>query len=576
MSQPLSASIPPAAVPPARQWSPATRWAIFMAVAVVVIGVGLVAARPAYARFKRYRAAQVAREASRMLAAGDLAGATRLAQTAQKMAPADVDVARATGQVCAKTGEAVGLDAWENVLRSGQATRQDWLDAAGLAIRLGRVDRSGPWLATASKTFPKDPVMLRMVLRHVLRLGDQARAIQYARGILREFPADPEAQFDLGRLLVGSVDPRARGDGQSLLWDLAAGKSGFRERSVELLAAGSDLGRAQDELLVRLIEGRTNAPLSARLLALDVRARIDPSSKSALAQRALAMAPAVPTVGEMGTLALWLNRNGSNAEVLGMLPMERCRTNPVLMTVRLDAMLALGQANEIGQIAVETPNPVNAALSSTARGIVAMRAGRRAEGEAFFRDALKVRPRIPQALFLAARQAESVGLPEVAIEAYQSLIEVPEFALDAGRRLLRLAKPLDDLKLSRDTLRLLNAFMPGEEIVAGERAWMEALFGKESEFAFAALGNLARTRTNQPGWRYGFALATWRRGDAAGGLALVEQPPMDWETMEPRWQAVYVALLGANQQREAARRFARRIDPTRLKSQERQLIAAWQ
>ena len=129
--------------------------------------------------------------------------------------------------------------------------------------------------------------------------------------------------------------------------------------------------------------------------------------------------------------------------------------------------------------------------------------------------------------------------------------------------------------MTLETLRFLSGYMPGEESIAGERAWLEAVFGTEKEFALATLGTLAKSRTNQPGWRYGLALAMMRNGDAAGGLALAEQPPVEWESMEARWQAAYVALLGAGQQREAARRFARRIDPTKLHLQERGLVTPW-
>jgi hypothetical protein len=45
--------------------------------------------------------------------------------------------------------------------------------------------------------------------------------------------------------------------------------------------------------------------------------------------------------------------------------------------------------------------------------------------------------------------------------------------------------------------------------------------------------------------------------------------------MEPRWQAVYVAVLGANDQREAARRFARMLAVEKLHAQERALVEPW-
>ena len=129
--------------------------------------------------------------------------------------------------------------------------------------------------------------------------------------------------------------------------------------------------------------------------------------------------------------------------------------------------------------------------------------------------------------------------------------------------------------MARSTLQRLNLFMPGDDHVAGERAWLEAVFGDQTEWAMATMDRLMTTHPDQPEWRFGLALAKWRKGDAATALNLLEESAPAWDRLEPRWQVVYVVLLGANRQREAARRFARQIPLERLRLQEKALLTGW-
>ncbi len=554
---------------------PSKRWLVLVvALVAVVLAVSLGGPR-AYEEIKRQRGIRMGRAAGELLAAGNLPGGVRLLQMALQFAPADPGVNRVAARHCARLGRADGLTHWGIVLASREATRADRLEASDLAVRLGRVDLSGPWLDAAFREKPHDLAVLRLMVRHLQRLGDRPRAVHVARGMLREFPAEPEVELELGVLLLGDLSPEVRGEGRRLLWDVAAGTSASRERAVATLGNSQELGRSELEALVHAIEARTPTNLSARLQVLDLRMRLDPAQKPVIVGKALSLARPDSAPFDIGCVVLWLNRHGAVGEALPLLPLEHCQTNMMLMGARLDALMALNRADEIERMVTAKSAPLEGPLLAAARGVLAARAGRKAEAESLFREALKGDGRSSPGLPFVAKQAELAGLPVVAIEAYQQLLEIPGATLDAARQILRLVKPLDDLTVARTTLRHLNSYMPGEELVAGERAWLEALFGDQNDWALATLGRLARARPDQPGWRFGWALATWRKGDAPAALGLIEQAGPEWGKLEPRWQVVYVVVLGANQQREAARRLARQIPSDRLRLQEKTLLTPW-
>ena len=55
-------------------------------------------------------------------------------------------------------------------------------------------------------------------------------------------------------------------------------------------------------------------------------------------------------------------------------------------------------------------------------------------------------------------------------------------------------------------------------------------------------------------------------------FSLCESANLDWDRQPARWRAVYAVALDANQQREASRQLARRVDLKQLKVPERQLL----
>ena len=72
--------------------------------------------------------------------------------------------------------------------------------------------------------------------------------------------------------------------------------------------------------------------------------------------------------------------------------------------------------------------------------------------------------------------------------------------------------------------------------------------------------------------RLSLALAEYREGNASKALGLIEGLEVDWSHAEPRMRALYAAVLGANDQRAAARDMARKVDATRLRPEERELL----
>jgi len=70
-------------------------------------------------------------------------------------------------------------------------------------------------------------------------------------------------------------------------------------------------------------------------------------------------------------------------------------------------------------------------------------------------------------------------------------------------------------------------------------------------------------------------LAEWKRGDTGAAVRVLESVEKDWAQVEAQFQVVYVGIMGAAGQREAARVIARRVDSKGLAREEKALLQPW-
>ena len=75
-----------------------------------------------------------------------------------------------------------------------------------------------------------------------------------------------------------------------------------------------------------------------------------------------------------------------------------------------------------------------------------------------------------------------------------------------------------------------------------------------------------------PAFRTTLALAYLRQNQEGKAAELYEKVALNWENSLPGWQAVYVAVLGANGDVDQARNLAPKVPVDRLKPEELLLI----
>jgi len=538
----------------------------------VILGVGTLIGRPVYRSIKAKRAVEVIQEASRLADLGKWTEAGQLLRTATGLAPMEPEILRVSSRLNARSGSPNGLVTFQALLRTPSATWQDRLEYVGMALDFNRTDLSGPEINAIFKTNPTDPDVLKLMVRHLRVSGKPENAIAAAREWLGKQPSKPEAaELTLGVLLSGSYDPAARDEGLRLLLALAVGKSLQRNEAVDALARMPELPRGETQLLLKALSERTNSQLAIANLQL----RLEPEDRLKIVEGVVGLVKGTTNSQEIVRYVSWLRENGEVKRIPDLLPEEQVLTQPELLTARLEALILSDRVNEVMPYLQMVEPPVEPYLQHCLNALAAEKQGKNFLVRTHFDSALAAAGNsIPKVLAIAA-YAEKMGQPMAAVAAYQRLMQYPILTVQAGRQIMRLVGPQDDIYTVKDTLKKLSAFMPQDDSLYLGFAYASFLVGDSSPEIRNTLARRAKKAPVEPLYPLVMALGQLKAGNNADALALVESVKSDWDKQEPRWVALYAAVLGANEQREAARVLALKVDTAKLKGAELELIKPW-
>ena len=561
-----------------------SRWIVIGAVLATILGgIMLVYAKPVYVHFRTARGLRMAREAEAFLARGEIHQSGSRIQAALKLATFEPGVWRAAAHFCATNFMRGGINYYGMLLNSPEATREDRLGYAHLALELNLTDLAGPVLDELIQVNPMDPDALRLRMRYLALIGRAADAISTARAWVNTQPDSSEAQCALGVLLLYQNDATNRTEGRQILWTQAVGDGPMHMRAAEFLVPIRDLTREENEGLVRSLLGRPKASYPERLAAASIRIKMDPQRRTTVIQELIPNSSGTLPDDELAALANWLADQGESVRALELMPAERARDHPQLLTARLRALGMAGQWNEVATMLERDERAkvlepylfhLYNAATEFAKGHTEENAGRdRILGH--FESALSAcGNRVIPIQFVAA-YAERLGQSRAAVSAYTRLMDYPPFLISSGKAILRLVEPLDDIKVQRQTLRRLVSFVPTEPLFQLQNAYLACLSNSEVADAKTFLEEHLKKNPKDAYARGTIALALLRLGQSAAALEMIENSGLNWATVPPRWTAIRAAILGASEDRTGARMLARRVENAPMRGEERRLIEPW-
>ena len=213
---------------------------LFWIAFVVLLLAALLALRPAYRWLKAKRADSLAARAEQFVRRKNLLEAANTYRAALQLDPLGYRPLQGAARLATRLNHTEALGLWDEVVRLPQATAGDREERAAALLQATELPAAALAIDQLLKQNP-DTNALVLASRYSERIGNGARALEYARIAVKRAPQDEIAQARLAEVLAASPKADERAEAREILWVVAAKNGVGRKSAIESLARSPDL-----------------------------------------------------------------------------------------------------------------------------------------------------------------------------------------------------------------------------------------------------------------------------------------------------------------------------------------------
>jgi len=540
---------------------------LFWIAFVVLLLAALLALRPAYRWLKAKRADSLAARAEQFVRQKNLLEAANTYRAALQLDPLGYRPLQGAARLATRLNHTEALGLWDEVVRLPQATAGDREERAAALLQATELPAAALAIDQLLKQNP-DTNALVLASRYSERIGNGARALEYARIAVKRAPQDEIAQARLAEVLAASPKADERAEAREILWVVAAKNGVGRKSAIESLARSPDLTINEQRKILDQLHTLDLFTVTDALLTADLRLKMQPENTAVIYDEIIASWGAKAKL----EVAQWLNAHQQFDRVLSLVGPGEGRDQ--LLLTRLDALAAEQRWEEIDATLSRrdlTPYPV-VIEAFRARLIPARHSS--LDAEVHWNKAIALAGNDSSKLRWLGTFAEQSGADEIALRTFQRLARSPE---DAGLALAgqqRLAAKMHDISAARTIAEKTLALHADDPNAQNRVAYYNLLLEKDVSANAAKAKELVAKYPDRLEFRVTATLAFLRQHDPAAALAQFQGPPIEWAKTPPSWRAVYAAALRGNEREDAAHEIIATISMDRLSSEERALIEA--
>ena len=543
------------------------RW-VWVVLAVLILIGGAVLG---YRLMKIHRAERFATAGDSFVKAEKWNDAAMAFRVALELEPANYHALSSAARLATGGDRPEAIELWQRVVALPQATVQDRQDYAEYLIKTNRMALAEKILDPLLKNNP-DTKTLRLAARYSTKIGDDEKAIQFARIASQRAPTDDATRFQLAELLAQSRDPKEHADARKILWELAGKSHEFKQVAIEALAAAPQLTADEQARLVEELAALAPKALKDDLLAADLRIQLHPDD-SAKIYREIVDRWKESKTEDVIQVARWLNVHQQAELVLSSFPIERAFEDNQLLLTRLDAMAILQRWNDIDELLGQGEVTLDPAVIESFHARTAQERNATLDAEVHWSHAISLAGTDPFKLKFVANFAEQSRATAAALKAYEQLARFPEQADFAYRGIQRVGQASGETATQRTAMAKISARAPEDPNATDQLAYLNLLLGEDIDKNAAVGKKLAAQYPNRLSYRVTAALGHLRQHNAAAALAEFNGPaPIDWARALPGWRAVYAAALMGSDRMDEAQKIIATIPKDKLNPEERALL----
>ena len=523
-------------------------WILILGGLIVLAVAGAVA----YHWVKISRAERFATAGDSLAKGGKLNDAAAQYRVALQLDSKNYHALAGAARLASRVDRPEAMELWQKVIKIPRCTLQDRKDYAELLIKTNRMSLAEKILDPLLKNNP-DTKTLQLASRYSSKIGESAKAVEFARIASERAPDDDAAYFQLAELLAQSTDSKEQAEARKILWDLAGKSKIYKQVALEALASAPKLTTEEQNRLMQELTNLTPKTIKDDLLAADLSLQLQPDNAARVYQKAIDHWRNDSTQ-DLIQLARWLNVHQQAELVLSLFPIERAFEDNQLLLARLDAMAILQHWNDIDQVLGQSEVTLDPPVIESFHARAAQERNATLDAEMHWNHAISLAGTDPFKLRFVANYAEQS-------RAY------------AAALLERVGQRSGDTSTQRSAIAKISARAPENPNAADQLAYLNLLLREDVDKNLAIAKRLAEQYPNRLAYRVTTALGYLRQYNPGAALAQFNAPvAIDWKETLPGWRAVYAAALLDSDRNEEAQKIIATIPRDRLNPEERALI----
>lgn len=532
---------------------------------------GIFGARPAWRLVKQHRADGHLAKGEQSLADGKFNQAIDQGRLALQLTPESPRAWRLMAESLTRAGARSGLEYWQRVLNTPEATAADRESFVELALQEGLIALASNQISRLASVPEPSPRSRLLGIRFHLLRNETETALALARDLVRRDASNPTNQLALAGILLARPDAANRDEARAVLWQLSSNTPSHRIDAWEYLVRNNSSVREDRETIAAELAALPSQGIRERILLAEVRMLLDPSQDRSIATAALTgIDPR--TDPERLAVALWLQRYRLFDLSLSFLAPNHIRGKPALFRARIDALVGSLRIQTAYRELLESGDTLDPLETELLR-LRAAQSLKDEEAVTRHRDQLlRAAGRDPSRVRRVAEFAERNRLPDLAIEAWKRLMEDRYESPRALRALASLADQAGDTWAARDYTRRVAKLDPANPALQLQVAHYDLLLGDDPARALEVIKPLLDNAVVGTDARFVAALALLRSGETEQAWTSLQGTVYSSGPIPTPLRAILAAVVGGVGFSNRAAEIARSLPLAQLRPEERDLL----
>lgn len=523
-----------------------------------------------YRKVKIWRGENLAKDALVLVEKGKISEAWEKVQAAYKLAPLSAIVNRNVATIYDLVDPQRALPFWEVTVDLSQSA-DDRKKLIQTALKAKNYSQAAQQLEILENEQKTDAIFYFLKAQYLYRENNIEKAFEALNKSLELEDTPQEAELFYAILALNHTSKEIQNQGIEYFKKQGERRDQEGLMALKYLASYPDLAAHDYSWVMKTIEEHPLSTQRDLLLVLSLKERSGLIERSFLLEQAHALIGDSDNLDEKVLLGQWLNQSGYYKETLKQISLEESLKRQDLFLVWLDAMAVEKQWLQLEAVLEEHNIPLEEYLKLLFSSRIQAELGHPSRSLLLWEKMLLLIRDEPPKLRYALDYAFKMNSPPKIRATFKAMIKNNTLMKRAYEQWIYWEKSQGNLEEMMASLRAFGSKFPDDKAVINDISYGELLENKNLKKNLQIAQQLVIQNPSYLSHRITLALALLKNKQPEQALNILRSTNVEWEKLNPSYQAVYVAVLKANDLNNDATAILNNIPLSTLLPQERDL-----